>query len=75
MSDPIGRLREHAKYIGTSPRNVGEWPVPVSSSDLRYLLKKYDELLENEEKRLRLMSSDDYVDDFIDGQIDLFDRH
>ena len=78
MSDSISRLRELSEFIGTSSRNVGEWTIPVNPSDLRYLLKRYDELLENEAKRLRLLSSDDYVDNFKnfdDDQIDLFNRH
>jgi hypothetical protein len=42
---PINRLRELAKQKAPDPRDLYEWTVPVSPTDLRWLLAQYDALV------------------------------
>ena len=68
MIDSISRLRELSKKVN-DPRNTYEWSVPVEPSDLRYLLKCYDDLVAVNARRST--SKDDY--NMIGSEIDNHD--
>ena len=70
MSDPISRIRELSKKV-EDPRNSFEWSVPVEPSDLRYLLKCYDDLVAASTNARRTNAKDNY--DMSGSEINNFD--